>query len=65
MTVADPCAGWGGFLSAAVRMGRGAIGAELDPAAHEIAARVVRGERARPRVEQPELFGPMTTGEVR
>ena len=56
MTVCDPCAGWGSFLSAAVRMGRGAIGAELDPAAHEIAARVVRGERARPVPHQQDLI---------
>lgn len=56
MTVADPCAGWGSFLSAAVRMGRGAIGAELDPVAHEIAARAVRGERARPVPHQQDLI---------
>lgn len=57
MTVCDPCAGWGSTLLAARKLGRHAIGAEMDGDAYDIAARTLRGEEARPREEQPSLFG--------
>lgn len=57
MTVCDPCAGWGSTLIAARRLGRNAIGAEMDREAFEIADRTLRGEEARPRAHQPSLFG--------
>ena len=56
MLVCDPCAGWGSTLVAAQKLGRRAIGAEVDPDAYAIAARRVRGDEARPRPEQPSLF---------
>jgi hypothetical protein len=58
MLVCDPCAGWGHTLLAARDLGRRFIGAEMDPAAHAVADRMLRGDgRANPRPEQPSLFG--------
>ena len=59
--VCDPCAGWGSTLVAAQKLGRRAIGAEVDPDAYAIAARRVRGDEARPRPEQPSLFASLET----
>lgn len=56
MTVCDPCAGWGGTLTAARKLGRHAIGAEMDRAAYEVAARTLRGEDPRPDQHQTDLF---------
>ncbi len=56
MLVCDPCAGWGSTLVAARKLGRSAIGAEIDADAYAIAARRVVGEESRPRPEQPSLF---------
>ena len=61
MLVCDPCAGWGSTLVAAQKLGRRAIGAEVDPDAYAIAARRVRGDEARPRPEQPSLFASLET----
>lgn len=58
MLVCDPCAGWGNGLVAARDLGRRWVGAEMDPTAHAVASRVLRGDgRADPRPEQPSLFG--------
>lgn len=54
--VCDPCAGWGTTLTAARKLGRHAIGAEMDRAAYEIADRTLRGMDPRPTPEQPSLF---------
>ena len=56
MTVCDPCAGWGKTLAAARKLGRHAIGAEMDAEAFGIADRTLRGEEVRPRGEQPSLL---------
>ena len=58
MLVCDPCAGWGNTLVAAAKLGRRAVGAEMDDEAYRVAARVLRGDgRAEPLIEQPSLFG--------
>lgn len=43
--VCDPMAGHGGVLASARNLGRHAIGAEMDPAAHEIAMANLSGDR--------------------
>lgn len=57
MTVCDPCAGWGSTLIAARKLGRNAIGAEMDRDAFEIADRTLSGLDPRPQAHQPSLFG--------
>lgn len=56
MVVCDPCAGWGSTLVAARKLGREAIGAEMDVEAHGIAARRLCGDEARPSPAQPSIF---------
>jgi hypothetical protein len=51
--VCDPCAGWGNILRAADKLGRQAIGAEMDAEAHALAT----GRGLPPATdEQPSLF---------
>ena len=55
--VCDPTAGFGVTLSAALKMGRTAIGSEMDVEAFDVASRTLAGLDPRPRIEQPGLFG--------
>lgn len=64
MLVCDPCAGWGNGLIAAAKLGRQAIGAEMDAAAYEVAARRLRGEEARPNPAQPSIWDLMPSAEA-
>jgi site-specific DNA-methyltransferase (adenine-specific) len=54
--VCDPCAGWGNGLLAAAKLGRLAVGAEMDNDAYQVASRRLRGDEAKPRASQPSLF---------
>lgn len=55
--VLDPFAGSGTTGVACLRLGRRFIGWERDPNYFEIACRRLRGDEAKPRQEQPSLFG--------
>lgn len=55
--ILDAFAGSGTTGLAAIRLGRLFIGIERDPAYFEIACRRLRGDEAKPRPEQPSLFG--------
>lgn len=56
-TVLDPFAGSGSTGVACNQLGRNFIGWELDANYHAIALRRLNGEEAKPRPEQPSLFG--------
>lgn len=55
--VLDLCSGSGTTGVAALKLGRRFLGWELSPEYHAIAERRLRGERAIPVTNQPELFG--------
>lgn len=55
--VLDPFAGSGSTGVACNQLGRHFLGWELSPEYHAIAMRRLRGEEAKPRPEQPSLFG--------
>ena len=54
--ILDPFAGSGTTGVAAIHLGRRFIGWELSEEYHAIATRRLRGDEAKPRKEQPNLF---------
>jgi len=59
--VLDPFAGSGTTGVACLSLGRRFVGWEIDEAFFEVACRRLRGERAVPRPEQPDLFASTPT----
>ncbi len=55
--ILDPFAGSGTTAIAALMLGRRFVGWERDDNYHAIATRRINGDEAKPREEQPSLFG--------